>query len=197
MDPAEFMEATQSVVRLGRNPKIDQGVLIGYRTGREIDHNYLTIGDDAIIRSGTVIYEASKIGNRLQTGHGVVIREQNMIGDDVWIWSNSVIDYGCRIGNGVRVHNNVVISQFCILEDDVFISAGTVLANDKYPLSKTEDLRGVNVKRGARIGVNCSILPGITIGEDALVGAGSVVTKDVPPGSVVYGNPARHRRVGL
>lgn len=197
MDPAEFMEATQSVVRLGRNPKIDPGALIGYRTGREIDHKYLTIGDDAIIRSGTVIYEASLIGNHLQTGHGVVIREQNVIGDDVWIWSNSVIDYGCRIANRVRIHTNVYVSQFCILEDDVFIAPGSVLANDKYPLGKTEDLRGVVVKKGARIGINCSILPGVTVGEEALVGAGSVVTKDVPPGSVVYGNPARHRRVGL
>lgn len=195
MDPAEFVEATQSVVRLGRNPKIDQGVLIGYRTGREIDHKYLTIGYGAIIRSGSVIYEASLIGHRLQTGHGVVIREENVIGDDVWIWSNSVIDYGCKIGNGVRIHTNVYVSQFCILEDDVFIAPGTVLANDKYPLSKTKDLRGVTVKRGARIGVNCSILPGVTIGEEALVGAGSVVTKDVSPGSVVCGNPARHRRV--
>ena len=167
---------------------------MGYKTGRKIPDEHLTLGKDAVLRSGTVIYAGSKIGDGFQTGHSTVVREQNILGDNVWIWSNSMIDYGCVIGSRVRIHANVYIAQFTVIEDDVFIAPCVAIANDKFPVS-AEGLRGPTIKRGARIGINVTLLPGVIIGEGALVGAGSVVTRDVPAHSVVAGNPAREMRV--
>jgi len=176
-------------IKVGRGSKIDADVILGYPTGRTITKTGVILGPCALIRSGSVIYESVKIGERLQTGHHVVIREENEIGDWVEIWTNTVIDYGCTIGNNVKIHANCYISQFTRIEDNVFIAPGACFANDKYPLSS--NLEGPWIKKGARIGVNVTLLPGVIIGEKALVGAGSVVTKDVPPGSIVVGNPAR------
>lgn len=171
---------------------IDDHVYVGYKTGRNIADRSLHIGPDANLRHGTVIYEGTRIGRGLQTGHNVVIREENVIGDNVGIWSNSVIDYGCRVGNNVKIHTNVYVAQFTTIEDDAFLAPGVTIANDMRPLcAECTHAGGPTIKRGARIGVNVTILPGVTIGEYALVGAGAVVTKDVPPHAVVYGNPAR------
>ncbi|HVU13045.1 MAG TPA: acyltransferase [Phototrophicaceae bacterium] len=182
-------ESTDNVV-LGSDCQIDSGVVLGYLTGRHIADQTLQIGSGGRIRSGTVIYAGSRIGNNLQTGHNVVIREENVIGDDLNIWNNSVIDYGCVIGNNCKIHCNVYIAQFTTLEDDVFLAPGVSIANDPHPLCG-RCMRGPLIKRGARIGVNVTLLPLITIGEGALIGAGSVVTHDIPPFSVCYGNPAR------
>jgi acetyltransferase-like isoleucine patch superfamily enzyme len=171
---------------------IDENVALGYPTGRNIADRTLVIGPDANIRHGTVVYVGTRIGRGLQTGHNVVIREENIIGDNVGIWSNSVIDYGCRIGNNVKIHSNVYVAQFTTIEDDAFLAPGVTVANDMRPLcAECTRKGGPTIKRGARIGVNVTLLPGVVIGEYALVGAGSVVTKDVPPHAVVYGNPAR------
>ncbi len=171
---------------------IDEGVSLGYPTGRAIADQTLRIGGGANVRSGTIIYAGTTIGRGLQTGHNVVIREENVIGDNVGIWSNSVIDYGCRIGNNVKIHSNVYVAQFTTIEDDAFLAPGVSVANDMRPLcAECTHAGGPTIKRGARIGVNVTILPRVVIGEYALVGAGAVVTKDVPPHAVVYGNPAR------
>lgn len=180
-------------VELGPYHLIDPGVLLGYVPGRRIGDHALVIGPAARIRSGTVIHAGTTIGARLETGHNVVIREESVIGDDFNIWNNSVVDYGCKIGCHVKVHCNVYIAQFTVLEDDVFLAPGVTVANDLHPgcpFSK-ECMRGPTIKRGAQIGVNATLLPFVTIGEHAVIGAGSVVTKDVPPQTVVYGNPAR------
>ena len=177
-------------VVLGLNLQVDDGALLGYMTGRAIADDTLIIGDNAQIRAGTVIYAGTRIGSGLQTGHGVVIREENTIGDDLNIWNNSTIDYGCVIGSGVKLHCNIYIAQYTTIEDDVFMAPGVTIANDPHPLCGL-CMRGPTIKRGARIGVNVTLLPKITIGEGALIGAGSVVTRDVPPFTVVYGNPAR------
>ncbi len=170
----------------------DEGVTLGYPTGRRIADQTLRVGPGAQIRSGTVVYVGTTIGRGLQTGHNVVIREENVIGDNVGIWSNSVIDYGCRIGNNVKIHSNVYVAQFTTIEDEAFLAPGVTIANDMRPLcAECTHAGGPTIKRGARIGVNVTILPGVTVGEYALVGAGSVVTKDVSPHAVVYGNPAR------
>ena len=87
----------------------DPGVILGYLPGRQIDRLELKIGKGARIRSGTVIYAGSTIGANLETGHNVLIREQNEIGDNFTIWSNTVIDYGCRIGNSVVIRCNVYV----------------------------------------------------------------------------------------
>jgi len=166
---------------------------LGQIPGRAIDDYTLRIGPGAQIRSGTVIYAGTTIGAGLETGHNVVIREQNVIGDGFNIWNNSVVDYGCTLGCRVSVHCNVYIAQFTVIEDDVFLAPGVMVANDPHPgcpLSK-KCMRGPVIRRGAQIGANVTLLPFITIGERALIGAGSVVTKDVPPHTLAYGNPAR------
>ena len=112
-------------MKLGDGCLIDAGVLLGYRTGRQIQSEELIIGDNARIRSGTVIYAGTRIGNNFQTGHNVVIREENEIGDDVCIWSNTVLGYGCRLGNRVKLHCNITVGEFTVIEDDVFISANS------------------------------------------------------------------------
>ncbi|MFH1021925.1 MAG: acyltransferase [Planctomycetota bacterium] len=171
----------------------DEGVLIAYPPARKVKSPEFIISSGANLRAGTILYAGTRIGRNFQTGHYVIIREENEIGDDVQIWSHSVVDYGCRIGNRVKIHTSVYIAQFTVLEDDVFLAPGVMVANDPHPgcAHSRECMRGPVVRRGAQIGVNATLLPFITIGERALVGAGSVVTRDVPSGAVVAGNPAR------
>jgi len=171
----------------------DSSVFLGYMPERKIRERNLKIGKESRIREGTIIYLGSTIGCNFQTGHSVLIREQNEIGDNVCIWSNTVIDYGCKIGNNVKIHCNVYIPQFTIIEDGVFIAPGCTFANDLHPgCSKyMECMKGPVIRKGARIGANVTILPRVTVGMYSLVGAGSVITEDVPPYSVVVGNPAR------
>lgn len=177
-------------VKLGKRCKIDPDVILGYPTGRKIERRVVQIGNDAVLRSGTIIYTGTTIGDALQTGHHVVIREENRIGNGLCIWTNSVIDYGCTLGNNILIHNLVYVCQFTRIEDDVFLAPGVMLANDKYPVNKA-DLKGPRILRGARVGLNSTVLPGIVVGMNAMVGAGSVVTRDVPDNVVVAGVPAR------
>jgi acetyltransferase-like isoleucine patch superfamily enzyme len=170
--------------------EIDPQAIVGAMPGRKIEDTSLEIGPHANVRAFTVIYAGSRIGSHLETGHGAVIREENKIGDHLSIWNQSTIDYGCVIGSNVRIHTGVYVAQFTTIEDDVFLAPGVMIANDRHPICR-DCLQGPTIKRGARVGINSTLLPAIVIGEGALVGAGSVVTKDVPPGMVVAGNPAR------
>lgn len=184
-----LLELADTVI-LGDGYEIEPGVILGYEPGRRIADSTLRIGPGAQIRSGTVVYAGSTIGAGLETGHNVVIREENTIGHDLNIWNNSTIDYGCTIGDAVRIHCNVYVAQFTTLEDEVFLAPGVTIANDPHPICGL-CMRGPTIKRGARIGVNVTLLSHITIGEGALIGAGSVVTRDIRAFSVAYGNPAR------
>jgi acetyltransferase-like isoleucine patch superfamily enzyme len=172
----------------------DHGVLVGYPTTSAAP---LFLGAGARLRSGTVLYNGSTIGRRLQTGHGAVIREGCQVGDDVSVWSNSVIDYGCRIGNRVKIHCNCYVAQYTELEDDVFLAPGVGIANDLYPGDRrsAELMSGPKIGAGAQIGVNVTILPFVRIGAGALIGAGSVVTRNIPALVVAFGNPAVPRRL--
>jgi acetyltransferase-like isoleucine patch superfamily enzyme len=178
---------------LGPDCIAEAGAILNYRTGRPIPYSPLTLGAHARVRTNSVVYACTTIGDHLETGHNVVIREENRIGNHLSVWNNTVVDYGCVIGHNVKIHSNCYIAQFTTIEDDVFIAPGVSIANDPHPLC-TLCMRGPTLKKGCRIGVNCTILSHLTIGEGALVGAGSVVTRDVPPGAVVYGNPARQTK---
>jgi acetyltransferase-like isoleucine patch superfamily enzyme len=179
---------------------IDDGVLLNYPSSRA-SFEPLELGEGARLRSGTVLYAGSVIGARFQTGHNVVVREDNHLDDDVSVWSNTVIDYGCRIGRGAKIHCHCYVAQFTVLGEDVFFAPGVSVANDLYPgdPSSARLMRGPEIGAGAQIGVNVTILPFVKIGAGALVGSGSVVTRDIPPDCVAYGNPARPRgtRAGL
>lgn len=180
-------------VRLGRNCIVEDFVIIGtppkgYKPG-DLE---TIIGDNAIIRSHTVIYGGNRIGSNFQTGNKANVRELNEIGDNVSIGTLSVVEHHVKIGNGVRIHTQVFIPEFTVLEDECWIGPNVVITNAKYPNAPNvkDELKGAYVKKRAIVGANSTLLPGITIGENALVGAGSVVTKSVLEGYVVAGNPA-------
>lgn len=181
---------TQAYIKMGNDYHAEENVVVGYKPGRAVDDLTTVLGSGFYLRTGTVIYAGSRIGKRLETGHNVVIREQNIIGDHLSIWNNSVIDYGCKIGHRVRIHNNVYVAQYTTIEDDVFLSPGVTIANDPHPIC-TLCMKGPTIKKGARVGANATLMSHITIGEFALIGAGSTVVDDVPPKSVVVGNPAK------
>ncbi|OGO31584.1 MAG: hypothetical protein A2Z29_02850 [Chloroflexi bacterium RBG_16_56_11] len=186
------LKVNGQLVQLGEGAVIDDEVILGYASARKIDQ-FLSVGPGAHLRRGTIIYGGSRIGSNLETGHNVVIREENIIGNSLRIWNNSVIDYGCRIGNNVKIHNKVYVAQFTVIEDEVFIAPGVTLANDMHPgcPDSHECMEGPHIKRGAQIGINSTLLPRVVIGEFSVIGAGSVVTKDIPPRVVAYGNPAK------
>lgn len=147
------------------------------------------IGEYCIIRSNTVIYETATLGDYVETGHDVLIREGSVVKERSLIGSSTKVDGTVKIGRNVSVQSNVYLPHLTIIEDNVFIAPNVCFTNDPYPQS--ERLIGTIVEEGAVICANATLLPGLKIGRNSVVGAGSVVTKDVPAGAVVIGNPAR------
>ena len=180
-------------VLVGKNSQINDYAIIG-KPPRSFKNGelYTRIGMNAVIREFSVIYASSRIGNDFQTGIGARIRENNIIGNDVSIGTNAVLEFSNRIGNGVRIHSNCFL-EMARIEDFVFMAPNVVLTDDPHPMGcpKYKECRGgVTIKAFSRIGANTTILPGITIGRNCLIGAGSVVTHNIRDNSVAYGNPA-------
>lgn len=156
---------------------------------------------NATIHPTSEVSPQSQIGKDTYIWHYVQIRENVIIGDECVIGKNVYIDHDIRIGNRCKIQNNALLYSKAEIEDGVFIGPAVVLTNDQLPRAVKPDfsVRGVDdivlkttiLKQGCSIGAGAIILPGITIGEYALVGAGSVVTKDVPAFTMVYGNPAK------
>jgi len=141
----------------------------------------------ATVDPGTLIGNGTKIWHYCHVSAGAVIGERCVLGQNVYIGP------GVRIGNGVKIQNNVSVYEGVTLEDDVFCGPSCVFTNDKYPRATADNRRSWKktlVRKGATIGANATILCGVTVGRDALVGAGAVVTKNVPERAIVYGNPA-------
>lgn len=181
-------------VKFKKDYRIEEFTIIGRPPyGKKDGESETVLGVNAVIRSHTVIYAGNVIGDDFKTGHYVMIRENNIIGNNVSIGTHTVLEHNVKIGNNVRVHSNAFIPEYSILEDYCWIGPNVVLTNALYPLSKgvKENLKGPLVKKRAIIGANSTILPGIIIGENSLIGAGSVVTKDVENNAVVAGNPAK------
>ena len=149
----------------------------------------LNIGAKSLIRSGSTLYAGSRLADGFECGHKVTIREGSCIGRNVRIGTLSDVQGHCEIGNFVRFHSNVHLGHRSVVKDYVWIFPYVVLTNDPHPPSDT--LVGVTVEEFAVIATMSVILPGVTIGRDALVGACSMVRKDVDPESVVVGNPAK------
>lgn len=180
-------------VLIGKGAIVQSGVIIGLPPfGRKEGELKTIIGDNCFIRSNTVIYAGTKIGDNLQTGHNVVIREENEIGDGFSIWSNSVLSPGNKIGDNVKIHCGCFVED-SVLEDNVFLGPYVVIVDDLHPVCPRwkDCVGGAKIRKNASIGGNVTILPGVKIGHDVLVGAGSVVTKNIPDRSVALGNPAK------
>ena len=188
-------------VTLGDNTIIGPYCTIGEPTGsfynehsamvEKHDFKKTIIGANSVIRSHSIIYEDVKIGDGFQTGHRVTIREKSSIGIKCSVGTLSDIQGTVTVGKYVRLHSNAHIGQHSIIEDYAWIYPYVVLTNDQHPPVYVP--RGVTIKEYAVVSTSSVILPGIVIGKNALVGAHSVVTKDVADEMLVVGNPAKVR----
>lgn len=179
---------------IGEDSFIGSNCIIGeycldYIINRLNNGNGLLIGKNAIIRSGTIVYTDSEIGEYLSTGHHAIIREKSIIGKHVSIGSISDIQGNCLIGSYVRMHSNVHVGQLSRIDSFVWIYPYTVLTNDPTPPSK--DFKGVHIYPFAVVATSSTIMPGIEVDSDTLIAAGATVAQNIPRFSVVGGCPAK------
>lgn len=181
---------------LGKDAQIFEPVTLGFPSRDRIGTTGFPgtkIGNEAVLRSGAILYCDVTIGDRFSCGHNVVIREQTKIGDRVAIGTASILEGRITIGDDVSLQSLVYIPTDTTIGNRVFIGPNTVLTNDRYPPTRIGGLKGPVIGDGAAIGANVTIIPGVRIGEGSLVAAGSVVTRDVPARTLAIGAPARIR----
>jgi acetyltransferase-like isoleucine patch superfamily enzyme len=190
--------------KIGDRTYIGSNCVIGYpnvselnelRIGHHIKSKAPTvIGRDCVIRSGCTIYSAVSVGESAVFGHNVVLRENVVVGNKTKIGTNSVIDGKSSIGSNVSIQTGVYICTYSTVEDSVFLGPCCVFANDKYVAQKDVKLIGPTVKRGASVGANAILFPGVVVGEGAVVGSQAMVNENVPPRSIYAGLPAKKIR---
>ena len=186
---------------LGAGVKILEGAVVGKQpslsprsTAKREALQPATIGDGTIVSTGAVVFAGTQIGARVIVGDQVCVRERVTVGDDVVIGRGSFVENDVTIGALTKIQAMAYITAYSTLEDNVFIAPCVVTTNDNF-MGRTERrhelIKGPTIRRGARIGGGAVLCPGIEIGEDAFVGAGAVVTRDVEPRMLVVGSPAR------
>jgi acetyltransferase-like isoleucine patch superfamily enzyme len=152
------------------------------------------LGEGTIVSTGAIVFAGSRIGARVILGDQTCVRERVTIGDDVVLGRGSLVENDTTIGAHTRIQAEVYITAYSTLEEHVFVAPCVVTTNDNF-MGRTERrhelVKGPTIRRGARVGGGAVLCPGIEVGEEAFVGAGAVVTKDVPPRAIVVGNPAR------
>jgi len=187
---------------IGDNVRVDDNTIIGkfpmraslsiFKEKKNLPPTH--IANNCLIGANTVIYIGSNISNNVLVADLASIRENTAIAEYTIVGRGVTVENFVKIGKRCKLESECYITAYSELEDYVFIAPGVVTSNDNY-LGRTEErfkyFKGIVVKKGGRIGANAVILPGITIGSDALIAAGSVVTKDVPPRKIVMGSPAR------
>lgn len=182
-------------VEIGEHAFIGANCILGeflsdFCSDFECKKHPLKIGKNAIIRSGSIIYGDTEIGDDFGTGHRITIREKAKIGNHVNIGTLSDIQGDCEIGNYVHMHSNVHIGMKSTVKDYAWIFSYVVLTNDPTPPS--EIMKGVTVNEYAVVCTGTVVLPGVSIGKDALIGAGTVLTKDAPEQAIIVGNPGKN-----
>ena len=153
------------------------------------------IGDGSIICTYAVIYAGTKIGKKVFIADGASIRENVVIGDNAMIGRNVTIECNTKIGEGTKIQTAAHITGDCIIGKNCFIGPEATTMNDLYMGAKEIEMKGPILGDGVLIGANATLLAGVKVGDNSVVGAGSVVTKDVPPNEVWVGNPAKFLKV--
>lgn len=188
--------------RLGHRIRIDDHTVIGKSPMRAANSATTsdqslppcTIGDDSIIGTGTVIYRGAVLGKRVLVADLATVREEVSVGDFTIIGRGAAVENRCTIGRYCKLETNVYITAYSELADRVFVAPCVATSNDNF-VGRTEKrfslYKGIIAEKGARIGVNATVLPGKRIGHDALVAAGALVTRDVPEKRIVAGVPAK------
>jgi acetyltransferase-like isoleucine patch superfamily enzyme len=157
----------------------------------------LMLGPGTVVSTGAVVFAGTTVGERVIVGDQACVRERCKIGDDVVIGRGSLVENDTSVGALTKIQAHAYITAYSLLEDNVFVAPCVITTNDNF-MGRTEkrhdQIKGPTIRRGARIGGGAVLLPGIEIGEEAFVGAGAVVIKNVPPRALVVGNPARQIR---
>jgi acetyltransferase-like isoleucine patch superfamily enzyme len=152
------------------------------------------IGDGTLISTGAIVFAGARLGERVVVGDQSCVRERVTVGDDVVLGRGVLVENDTTIGVGTKIQAEAYITAYSTLEEHVFIAPCVVTTNDNF-MGRTEKRhalrKGPTIRRGARVGGGAILCPAVEIGEEAFVGAGAVVTKDVPPRVIVVGNPAR------
>jgi len=155
------------------------------------------LGPGTIVSTGAVVFAGATIGARVIVGDQACVRERCVVGDDVVVGRGSLVENDTTIGALTKIQAHAYITAYSVLEEEVFIAPCVATTNDNF-MGRTERRRelvkGPTIRRGARIGGAAVLCPGIEVGEEAFVGAGAVVVRDVPARAVVVGNPARQIR---
>jgi len=186
---------------LGAGVKVLEGAVVGKQpalsprsTASREPLAPAVIGDGSIVSTGAIVFAGARIGARVILGDQSCVRERVTIGDDVVVGRGTLVENDTSIGAMTKIQANAYITAYSTLEEHVFIAPCVVTTNDNWmgrTDKRTGNVKGPTIRRGARIGGGAVLCPQIEIGEEAFVGAGAVVTKDVPPRVVVVGNPAR------
>jgi len=176
---------------LGKNCVIQEKVILGLKYKDNCQK--VKIGNNAIIRAFTIIYADVIAGDYFKTGHNVLIREMTKFGNKVIVGSGTVIDGYTEVGDRVKIESLVYIPSHTKIGSDVFIGPNVALTNDKYPQRIRDKYNPIGpvIEDSVSIGANSTILPGVRIGEGAFIAAGCVVTKDIPPWTLVKDVPGR------
>jgi UDP-2-acetamido-3-amino-2,3-dideoxy-glucuronate N-acetyltransferase len=188
--------------RLGCHVIVGDNTVIGRRPMRGVrsalalvtDYGPCSIADDVQIGCSCVLYAGASIAHQVMVADLATVREAVTIGEQTIVGRGVAIENDCAIGKRCKLETNAYITAYSELEDDVFVAPMAATSNDNYMArgsGRFKHFKGVTVKRGARIGVNATILPGRTVNEQGVVAAGAVVTRDVPARIIVAGNPAR------
>src|SRR5580765_2966537 len=186
---------------LGEGVRVLENAVVGKQptlsprsTARREDLPPAVVGDGTIVSTGAVLFAGTTIGARVILGDQSCVRERVTIGDDVVVGRGALVENDTTIGALTKIQAHAYITAYSTLEDSVFVAPCVVTTNDNF-MGRTERrhelIKGPTIRRGARIGGGAILCPGVEVGEEAFVGAGAVVTKDVPPHVIVVGNPAR------
>ena len=176
----------QDGVILGKSPKLAP---TSTAAGRGADS--LVVEDGATICAQAIVFAGARIGAGAIVGDQAYVRERAVIGVGTVVGRGTCVDNDVVVGARVRLQSHVYLTAYSVVEDDVFVGPCAMTTNDQTMARPGDDLRGATLRRGCRVGGGAVLLPGVEIGAEGFVAAGSVVTRDVPPGKLVMGNPAR------